>query len=70
MHMNLFFDHYFDFLGAKTKINKSMLNLISLDGLEASKRQTPGTQLGNTGESFWIWCDLKNISIVFEATFS
>ena len=50
--MNLFFDHYFDFLGAKTKINKSMLNLISLDGLEAFKRQTPGTQLGNTGESF------------------
>ena len=68
--MDLFFDHYFDFLVAKTKINKRMLNLINLDGLEAFKRQAPGTQMGNTGESFWIWCDLKNISIVFEAPFS
>ena len=33
------------FLGAKTKINKNLLNLINLDGLEAFKRQTPGTSL-------------------------
>ena len=42
MHMELFCDHYFNFLGVKTKINKNMLNLINLDGLEAFKRQTPG----------------------------
>ena len=41
--MNLFFDHYFNILSAKTKINKSVLNLINLDGLEAFKRQRPGT---------------------------
>ena len=33
------------FLGAKTKINKNLLNLINLDGLEAFKRQTPDTSL-------------------------
>ena len=32
MHMDLFFDHYFNFLGAKTKINKNVLNLINLMG--------------------------------------
>ena len=45
MHMNLFSDHYFNFLSAKTKINKSVLNLINLDGLEAFKRQKPSTWL-------------------------
>ena len=45
MHMDLFFDNYFNFLGVKTKINKNLLNLINLDGLEALKRQTPGTRL-------------------------
>ena len=30
MHMDLFFDHYFNFSGAKTKINKNVLNLINL----------------------------------------
>ena len=43
MHMNLFFDHYFNFLSAKTKINKNVLSLINVDGLEAFKRQTPDT---------------------------
>ena len=43
MHMNIFFHHYFNFLSAKTKINKNVLNLINLDGFEAFKRQTPGT---------------------------
>ena len=37
MHVDLFFDNYFNFLGAKTKLNKSVLNLINLDGLEALK---------------------------------
>ena len=41
--MDLFFDHYVNFLRAKTKINKNELNLINLDGLDAFKRQTPGT---------------------------
>ena len=38
IHMNLFFDHYFNFLSAETKINKKVLNLINLDRLEAFKR--------------------------------
>ena len=36
--MNLYFDHYFNILSAKTKINKNLLNLVNLDGL-AFKRQ-------------------------------
>ena len=43
IHVDLFFDHYFNFLSAKTKINKSQLNLINLDGLEALKRQICST---------------------------
>ena len=38
MGMNLFFDHYFNILSAKTEINKKLLNLVNLDGL-ALKRQ-------------------------------
>ena len=41
--MNLFVDHYFNFLTANTKINKNVLNLVNLDWLEAFKRQRPGT---------------------------
>ena len=41
--MDLFFDHYFNFLSAKTKIKKKLLNLINLDGLETFKRQKYGT---------------------------
>ena len=41
--MNVFFNHYFRFLSAKTKINKNVLNLINLDGFEAFKRQAPDT---------------------------
>ena len=40
--MNLFFDHYFNVLGAKTEINKNLLNLVNLDGL-VLKRQKYGT---------------------------
>ena len=43
MHLNLFYHHFFDFLNAKTKINKNLLNLINLDGLEAFKKQRPST---------------------------
>ena len=43
VHMDLCFDHYFNFLTAKTKTNKNEFHLINLDGLEALKRQTPGT---------------------------
>ena len=43
--MNLFFNHYFNFLSVKTEINKNVFNLINLDGFEAFKRQTPGTWL-------------------------
>ena len=31
--VNLFFDHYCNFLSIKTEINKNKLNLINLDGL-------------------------------------
>ena len=41
--MNLFFNHYFNFLSAKPKINKNVLNLINLDGFEGFKRQAPDT---------------------------
>ena len=46
MHMNLFFDHCFKFLRAKTKINKNLLNLINVVGLETFKRQTPDWKYG------------------------
>ena len=39
IHINLFFDHYFNFLSAETKINKKVLNQINLDRLEDFKRQ-------------------------------
>ena len=43
MDLDLFFDNYFNFVNAKTEINKNELNLIYLDGLEALKRQSLGT---------------------------
>ena len=43
IHVDLVFDHYFNFLSAKVEINKSELNLINLDGLEALKRQISST---------------------------
>ena len=43
IHVDLFFDHYFNFLSAKTEINKRELNLINLDGLEALGRQICST---------------------------
>ena len=45
MNADLFFDHYFKFLRTKIEIYKSDFNLINLDGLEAIKRQIPGTWL-------------------------
>ena len=44
-----FFDHFFNFLSAKTKINKNVVNLINLDGLEAVKRQKY-----DTGIAMWL----------------
>ena len=61
IHMDLFFDHFFNFLGAKTEINKSELSLINLDGLEVLKRQLLGTWFG-IDESFWDLYDSKSIS--------
>ena len=45
MHINLFFDQYFNFFSTKNKTNKNVLNLINLDGLEAFRRQILGTLL-------------------------
>ena len=58
MHMNLFFDPHFNFLSAKTKINKNVRNLINLDGLEAFKRQKYDTWIAmwlNHFENDVIW---------------
>ena len=61
IHMNLFFDHYFNFLSAKTKINKNELNLINLDGLEALERQSPGIWLG-------IWVNHFEVDVIWRAS--
>ena len=37
MDLDLFFDHYFKFLSAKTEINKNELNLVNLGRLETLK---------------------------------
>ena len=52
----LFFDHYFNFLSAKTEINKNELNLI--DGLEDLKRRICGYVICRTSQ------------LLFEATLS
>ena len=41
MHVDLFFDLYFNFVSVKTEMNKNdnkRLNLINLEGLDALKR--------------------------------
>ena len=50
MHVDLFFDHYFNFLSVKTGINNSnnkkknnRLKLKNLEGLESLERQKYGT---------------------------
>ena len=48
MHVNLFFDLYFNFLSVKTEINKNnnkRLNLINLKRSDALKRQKYDTSL-------------------------
>ena len=42
--MNSVFDPYFNFLSAKTKINKNVLNLINLDGLQVLNEDKNMTQ--------------------------
>ena len=58
IHVDLFFDHYFNFLIAKTELNKNELKLINLDVLEALKRQICGTWLG-------IWPSHFEISVIW-----
>ena len=41
--MDLFCDHYFNFLSLKTEVNKHEIDLINLNGLQALKRQITGT---------------------------
>ena len=41
MHVDLFFDHNFNFLNVKTEKNKNMLT--NLEGLESFERQKYGT---------------------------
>ena len=61
---------FLTFLAAKREINKSKLNLINLDGLEALKETSTWYLTENMAESFWDWYYLKSILTVFEATFS
>ena len=43
MHVDLFFDQYFDFLNVKTKAIENELNSINVDRSEAIKRQITDT---------------------------
>ena len=61
---------FLTFLAAKREINKSKLNLINLDGLEALKEISTWYLTENMAESFWDWYYLKSISTASEATFS
>ena len=61
MNVDLFFDHYFNFLSTNTKTFKNKFNLINLDRLEALKRQAPGygvwgskRKSGNHGKSLFL----------------
>ena len=57
MNVDLFFDHYFNFLSTKTEIYKNEFNLINLDRSEVFKQIT-GTWLGiwlNRIEIYVIW---------------
>ena len=58
-----------DFLSVKTDINKSGLNLINLEKLEAIKRHIPATWL-TMHESFWVWCRMKSITTPYDGKFS
>ena len=63
MDMDLFFDLYFNFLSAKTEINKNnnkRLNLINLDGSKALKRQKYDTWLAISLDHF-------EIDVIWEA---
>ena len=42
MHVDLFFDHYFNFLSVKTE-KRNRLKLANLDGLESLERQKYST---------------------------
>ena len=68
--LDLFFDHYFNFLSAKTEINKTELNLINLDGLEALKRQICGTWVGIWQNHFEIYVIWRTSQMLFEAALS
>ena len=59
--MSLFFDHYFNLLSAKIKINKNVLNFINPDGLEAFERQTTGTWLE-------IWVNHFEFDVIWRAS--
>ena len=58
MHVDLFFNHYFNFLNVKTDINKNGLNLINPEESKALKRHIPATWLAiclNHSEFDVIW---------------
>ena len=61
MHVDLFFDLYFNFLSVKTEINKNSnkrLNLINLEESDALKRQKYDTWLA-------IWLDQFEIDVIW-----
>ena len=63
MHVNLFFDLYFNFLSVKTEINKKnnkRLNWINLEGSDALKRQKYDTWIA-------MWLNHFEIDVIWTA---
>lgn len=70
MHVDLFFDDYFNFLSIKTEINRDGLNLKKLEGSEVLKTWLPAPWLGIWLNHFKGVCHSNSISTFFEAIFS
>ena len=71
MHVDLFFNHYFNFLSVKTEINKKKQTQFNKSSeVTISWKTKIWHMISMVEESFWEWCHLNNISRVFEITFS
>ena len=70
-HINLFFDHYFNFLSVKTEINKKKQTQINKSrGVRIFWKTKIWHIVSKVAELFWERCHLNNISRVLEITFS
>ena len=72
MHVDLYFNQYFNFLSVKTEINnnnkKNQFN--KSRGFRISWKRKIWHMISMVAKSFWDWCHLNSISRVFEITFS